>query len=188
VVASQDDFVTTIEISRGPEPEIHRNPNWISMHNQAFGTSCATCHTMDDPGGTSNTSFCSNSACHGNVFTYAGFDAPALREILKDQLPPPEPEATAPVLSGAPTYDNYISSLFTAKCSTCHGDLATAGLNLLTYETAMQGGAKGAVILQGDSVNSLLVQIQSTGKHFANLSQDELEIVKQWIDAGAPEK
>ena len=30
---------------------------------------------MDDPGGTSNTSFCSNSACHGNVFTYAGFDA-----------------------------------------------------------------------------------------------------------------
>lgn len=32
------------------------------------------------------------------------------------------------------------------------------------------------------------MQIQSTGKHFANLTEDELAIVKQWIDAGAPEK
>ena len=73
-----------------PEPDSHFNPNWISLHNQAFDSSCAACHTMDDPGGTSNTSFCSNSAYHGNVYTYAGFDAPALREILKAQLPPPD--------------------------------------------------------------------------------------------------
>ncbi len=188
VVAGQDDFVTRIEISRGPEPETHRNPNWISLHNQAFGDSCAACHTMTDPGGTSNTSFCSNSACHGSVYTFAGFDAPALREILKDQLPPPEPEATVPTLAGDPTFVGYVGPLFAVKCSACHGDLATAGLNLLTYETAMQGGEKGVVIASGDSANSLLIQIQSTGGHFANLSQEELEIVKQWIDAGAPEK
>lgn len=188
VVAGQNDFVTKIEISRGPEPDTHRNPNWINLHNQAFGASCAACHTMTDPGGTSNTSFCSNSACHGTVFTYAGFDAPALREILKDQLPPPEPAATVPTLVGAPTYDNYIGPLFTLHCSACHGDLATAGLNLLTYETAMKGGKDGAVIVPGDSANSLLFKIQSAGKHFANLSQEELDIVKQWIDAGAPQK
>lgn len=149
VVAAKDDFVTTIEISRGPEPDTHRNPNWISLHNQAFGKSCSACHTMDDPGGTSNTSFCSNSACHGNVYTFAGFDAPALREILQSQLPPPEVEATDPTLTGDPTYVNYVGPLFTTKCSACHGDLATAGLNLLTYETAMLGSEKGAVILQG---------------------------------------
>lgn len=188
VVADKDDFVATIEISRGPEPDTHRNPNWISLHNQAFGASCSACHTMEDPGGTSNTSFCSNSACHGNVYTFAGFDAPALREILKDQLPPPEAEAVIPTLVGTPTYDNYVEPLFAAQCSACHGDLATAGLNLLTYESTMKGGEKGAVITAGDSANSLLVQVQSTGKHFANLTPEELEIIKQWIAAGAPEK
>jgi hypothetical protein len=192
VVAVQDDFVTTIEISRGPEPDIHRNPNWISMHNQAFGPSCAACHTMEDPGGTSNTSFCSNSACHGSVYTFAGFDAPALREILKAQLPPPEPEpqleSEIPVLTGAPTFDNYIGPLFNARCSKCHGDLASGGLNLLTYEGLMRGRDDGPVIVPGDSENSVLFQVQSAGKHFAKLLQDELAIVKQWIDAGAPEK
>jgi hypothetical protein len=29
--------------------------------------------------------------------------------------------------------------------------------------------------------------VQSTGDHFANFTPEELEIVKQWIDAGAPE-
>ena len=189
VVSTQQDFVTDIEISNGPEPESHLNPNWISLHNQAFGTSCTACHTTDDPGGTSNTSFCSNSACHGNVFTYAGFDAPALREVLKAQLPPPEPEGPQiPELTGPPTYDNYIGALFEVSCSACHGDLESGGLHLLTYEGVMKGGKDGAVIVPGDSENSLLFQIQNAGKHFANLTNEELEIVKQWIDSGAPEK
>lgn len=188
VVAGTEDFVTRIEISRGPEPESHLNPNWISLHNQSFGASCTACHTMDDPGGTSNTSFCSNSACHGNVFTYAGFDAPKLREILKAQLPPPEPTSELPTLTGAPTFENYVGTLFAVRCTGCHGDLATAGLKLLTYADAMKGSASGPVILPGDSANSKLVQVQSTGSHFANLTPEELEIVKQWIDRGAPEK
>jgi hypothetical protein len=186
-VVGPDDFLTTIEISRGPEPETHLNPNWISLHNEAFGPSCATCHSMDDPGGVSNTSFCSNSACHGNVYSFAGFDAPALREILKAQLPTPEPVDGLPVLTGAPTYDNYIGALFTARCEKCHGDLESGGLNLLTYEGVMNGGKDGAVIVPGDSANSLLFQIQSAGEHFANFASDELEIVRQWIDDGAPE-
>jgi hypothetical protein len=188
VVAGIEDFVTKIEISRGPEPETHLNPNWISLHNQAFGASCAACHTMDDPGGTSNTSFCSNSACHGSVFTFAGFDAPKLREILKSQLPPPEPTPELPTLSGAPTYENYVGSLVAAKCAACHGDLATAGLNLLSYAGIMKGGSNGPVIVPGDSADSKLVQIQSAGGHFANLTAEELAIIKQWIDSGAPEK
>jgi nitrate/TMAO reductase-like tetraheme cytochrome c subunit len=186
VVAGQNDFLTKIEINRGPEPDTHLNPNWISLHNQAFGASCSTCHSTKDPGGTSNTSFCSNSVCHGNVYTYAGFDAPKLREILQSQLPPPEP--ALPTLTDAPTFDNYVGALFTLRCSACHGDQATAGLNLLTYETTMKGGKDGAVILPGDSANSLLFKIQSTGTHHANLSADELAIVQQWIDAGAPQK
>jgi len=87
VVAEQYDFVANIEISLGPEPESHLNPNWISMHHSVFDQTCQNCHTTEDAGGTSNTSFCSNSACHGSIFEYAGFDAPAMREILLEQMP-----------------------------------------------------------------------------------------------------
>jgi nitrate/TMAO reductase-like tetraheme cytochrome c subunit len=188
VVAKADDFVTKIEISRGPEPETHFNPNWISMHNQAIGPSCSNCHTTEDPGGTSNTSFCSNTACHGTVFTYAGFDAPALREIIKSQLPAPEPALDVPTLTSDPTYDNYIGTLLIVKCTGCHteGDSAPKGLNLSTYASAMKGGEDGAVIIPGDSANSLLVKIQSAD-HFANFTIDELNNFIKWIDAGAPE-
>ena len=187
-VAGAEDFVTTIEISRGPEPESHLNPNWISLHNQVFNETCSACHTVSDPGGTSNTSFCSNSACHGNVFTYAGFDAPQLRQILQSQLPTPEPTPEQTPLTGSPTFDNYVGPLFAATCTGCHGELATGGLKLLTYADTLNGGAKGPVIIPGDAANSLLVQVQSTGKHFANLTAEELELVRQWIDAGVPEK
>ena len=109
VVVDSQDFVANLEISRGPEPESHLNPNWISLHNQVFDSTCAGCHTTEDPGGTSNTSFCSNSACHGNVYTYAGFDAPALREILKDQLPAPPPAAEpAPSDASELTFESYV--------------------------------------------------------------------------------
>ena len=188
VVAGSEDFVTTIEISRGPEPESHLNPNWISLHNQVFSDTCSACHTISDPGGTTNTSFCSNSACHGNVYTYAGFDAPQLREILQSQLPIPEPTLEKTPFTGAPTFDNYVGALFSAKCTGCHGELATGGLKLLTYADVMKGNANGPIILPGDALNSVLFQVQSTGSHFANLTAEELELVKQWIDAGAPEK
>ena len=59
---------------------------------------------------------------------------------------------------------------------------------MLTYESLMKGSSKGPVVVPGDSASSLLVQIQSTGGHFANLTAEELEVIKQWIDAGAPEK
>jgi hypothetical protein len=187
VVKGAEDFVTRIEIGSGVEPESHLNPNWIALHNQAFGQSCSACHTMDDPGGTSDSSFCSNSACHGNIYTFAGFDAPKLREILQAQLPPPEPAPEAPVVSGAPTFENYAGPLFALKCTVCHGDLATAGLDLQTYAGVMKGSSNGPVIMPGDSAGSKLFQAQSAGGHFANFTVEEQEIIKQWIDSGAPE-
>jgi nitrate/TMAO reductase-like tetraheme cytochrome c subunit len=187
VVASSQDFIANIEVNRGPEPESHLNANWITIHNQAFDSTCGNCHTTQDAGGTSNTSFCSISACHGNVYTFAGFDAPKLREILRPQI---IASASAPTIAAAPaepTYANYVGALFAARCTMCHGATPTAGLSFLTYADAIKGGEDGAVIQPGDSANSLLVKIQSA-KHFANFSPEELQIIIQWIDAGAPEK
>jgi mono/diheme cytochrome c family protein len=192
VVSGPQAFVTNLEISRGPEPDTHRNPNWISLHNKSIDTSCSACHTMADAGGTSNTSFCSNSACHGNKFTYAGFDAPKLREVLQAQVPAPAPTPLPTPTLGAPpsnpTYDANIAPLFASGCTACHNATTLAGgMDLSNYAGVMKGGEDGAVVTPGDSANSTLVKIQSA-KHFMNLSPEQLDLVKAWIDVGAPEK
>lgn len=186
VVASETDFVASIEISRGPEPQSHLHANWIGLHRDVFDKTCANCHTTGDAGGTSNTSFCSNSACHGSVYEYAGFDAPGLRDIWLAQLPPtPEP---APVQISSLTFVDSIGPLFEARCTDCHGEGGIRGLNLTTYELALAGSVNGPVILPGDPEGSLLVQVQRGEQaHFGQLTEEELAAVVEWIAAGAPE-
>jgi nitrate/TMAO reductase-like tetraheme cytochrome c subunit/mono/diheme cytochrome c family protein len=186
IVASSQDFTANIEVNRGPEPESHLNANWISLHNQAFDATCANCHTTEGAGGTSNTTFCSNSACHGSVYTFAGFDAPKLREILEPQIPTPAPAPTTSSAPANPTFENSIGSLFASRCTACHGSTPTAGLSFLTYADALKGSKNGAVILPGDSANSRLVIVQS-GNHFALFTSEELALIIQWIDSGAAE-
>jgi nitrate/TMAO reductase-like tetraheme cytochrome c subunit len=189
VTAGPSDFVADIEISRGPEPESHLNTNWINLHRDAFDPTCSNCHTTENAGGTDNTSFCSNSACHGNVWEYAGFDAPGLREILLAQLPPePSPEVEPEVKPL--TYADSVGPLLELRCGSCHGETGSLqGLNLTSYQTTLQGGVSGPAIVPGDPENSLLL-IKQTGEqnHFGQLSVEESELVSQWIAAGAPER
>jgi hypothetical protein len=188
VVATSQDFVARIEISLSPEPQSHLNPNWISLHHDAFDNTCSSCHTTEDAGGTSNTSFCSNSACHGTNFEYAGFNAPSLRNILQSQLPSPTPAPTPAPVVGKPTYAANIQPIFLASCAACHNTTSPiANLDLSTFAGVMKGGKDGVIVVPGDSANSLLIKIQSA-KHFRNLTPAELELVKQWIDTGAVEK
>ena len=189
IVAGPQDFVADLEISRGPEPKSHLNPNWIALHHSAFNETCSNCHTTDNPGGTDNSSFCSNSACHGSVWEYAGFDAPALREILADQLPPtPTP---MPVPSGGElTFDATIGPLFEARCGSCHGPTGgIQGLDLTSYQGVLDGGVDGPAVVPGEADSSLLVQKQTADQpHFSQLTPEELDLVIRWINAGAPEE
>jgi nitrate/TMAO reductase-like tetraheme cytochrome c subunit len=187
VVVGPQDFVTEVEISRGPEPESHQNPNWIAGHRTHLTPTCALCHTTSNPGGTDNTSFCSNSACHGAAWTYAGLDAPGLAEIVAAQLPTPTPAPTPAPVVGVPTYAANLRPIFETLCGTCHGEGDAAGLRLLTYADVMAGSSNGPVIVLGDPDNSPLVQVQ-IGEHFGQLSSEQLEMVRQWIAAGAPER
>lgn len=114
-------------------------------------------------------------------------------------LPPtltPTTGPTAEGTSGTPTgeaapvltWDSGISALFQAKCGTCHGAAATAGLNVSTYADLMKGAADGPVIVPGDAANSKLVIVQSAGGHPAQFTSDELAQIIAWINAGALEK
>jgi nitrate/TMAO reductase-like tetraheme cytochrome c subunit len=189
VVAEAGDFMTEIEVSTGPEPQNHLNTNWISLHHLVYEPSCSSCHTLGDPGGTSNTSFCSNSACHGVSWVYAGFDAPALRETLLELLPTPQP---TPVPLEVPqdlhdlSYTNNISEILLSRCGVCHGEDGQAGLNLSTYLTIMAGSDNGPVIVAGDPDNSpLLSKTLGAGSHFAKFTNQELDSIRIWIEEGA---
>lgn len=188
VVAGPQDFVTEVEISRGPEPQSHLNPNWISLHHVALDQSCANCHTTENPGGTDDSSFCSNSACHGNVWEYAGFDAPGLRERLVNQLPPPPTPQPAPE-GGELTFEGSIGALFEVRCGSCHGGTAALQeLDLTAYQTALEGGVSGPAIIPSDPAGSLVVQKQSGDTpHFGQFSPQELDRVIEWIAEGAPQ-
>jgi nitrate/TMAO reductase-like tetraheme cytochrome c subunit len=188
VVAKSADFVTDIEISRGPEPETHLNPNWIGMHRDVFDHTCQNCHTTDDPGGISDTSFCSNSACHGNVWEHAGFDAPGLREVLAEQLPPPLPEPEIEV-GETITFESAVGLILNLRCGSCHEADGLGGLNLTTYDGVFAGGESGAVVQPGDPDNSLIILKQKGEQgHFGQFTSDELNIIMDWIVNGAPEQ
>jgi hypothetical protein len=194
VVAGPNDLVSNIELNRGLEPESHLNSNWINLHRQVYNETCSYCHTTRDPGGTSNTSFCSNSACHGQTWKYAGFDAPGIRTTLIEQAKlyiTPTPESVAPTLQpGAVlTFADQIAPMLEAKCVSCHHTGGIAGLDLSSYAGLMQGGQSGPAVVPGDPQGSLIVQKQSGDQaHFGQLTAEELNILTQWIQAGAPEK
>ena len=186
VVAGPDDFVTNIEISRGPIPNTHKDGNWISLHHLVIDESCSNCHTTTDPGGVSNTSFCSNPACHGTAWDYSGFDAPTLRETLLEQIPP-TPTSNPDFPEGQLTYDSTIKPLFENKCFSCHGVDGVNGLDLGTYESTLEGGISGPGVIPGNPEDSMIVIVQSGGdRHFGQLSSTELLLLIDWIANGTP--
>ncbi len=93
------------------EPESHLTTTWLSEHRFRFDSTCAECHTVGDPGGVSNTSFCSNSACHGTEWVYAGLNAPRIRDL---SAPPREPGSGVPEPIPHPVDA-------TTNCAVCHG-------------------------------------------------------------------
>ena len=189
VVSPSAEFVSNIEISRGPEPQSHLNTNWIQLHRDAFDASCSNCHSTDNPGGTDNSSFCSNSACHGAAWTYAGFDAPELRALLAAQLPKPASTQAPAAADAPPSFDGAVGALLQTRCSMCHGANGQKGLDVTTYASLMKGGSDGPVVVAGDAAGSLLIQVQTAAQpHFSQLTPDELQLISDWIEAGAPEK
>lgn len=171
-----------ISLTRGPEPASHLDSAWLHRH-YAVDETCALCHDVSNPGGADDSSFCSNSACHGTEWQFADLSAPALAGVLGLQPPVPLPTAT-PTGEESPTYAGTIGPLLTSRCGTCHG--AAAGLDVTSYATLMTGGTSGPVVVPGDAEGSRLVQTVR-GQHFARLESRELDLLIAWINSGAPE-
>jgi hypothetical protein len=93
-------------------------------------------------------------------------------------------ESAQPV--GGPTW-NEVSTLIQSKCLTCHATADMTGLAMDSYTDLMAGGKEGPVVVPGDSADSVLYTIQAAGGHPGQFTEDELSIVRAWIDAGATE-
>jgi hypothetical protein len=191
VVVEEGEFLAEIEISTGPEPLNHLNTNWISLHHLVFDATCSNCHTTGDPGGTSNTTFCSNSACHGVSWEFAGFDAPALRETILDLLPTPVPTRVPQPHPEDPSelsYTEQIQEILISRCGVCHGESSQAGLDFSTYASLMAGNENGSVVFTGEPDTSpILVKTEGAGSHFSQFTSSERKIIEDWITAGAKE-
>ena len=114
-------------------------------------------------------------------------------EVFVPLTPTPRP---TPTVAPSPTpgegvaansWDGTYSALFRNRCSTCHGTTQVGGLSLATYQEALAGGNSGPAIVPGNPEQSVLVQIQQQGGHPGQLTDEELQQVIEWIEAGAPE-
>jgi mono/diheme cytochrome c family protein len=113
---------------------------------------------------------------------------------VEEELPQPtatvttESQTTTP-----PAFEADILPIFQAKCTMCHGSMG--GWDGSSYQTTMTSGDNAPVIIPGDPEGSLLYQkllgtqtegaiMPPTGK----LPDETINIIRDWIAAGAPEK
>ncbi len=88
-------------------------------------------------------------------------------------------------------FEIEIAPIMQRYCIGCHGGVA--GLSLHDFDSLMRGGQSGAVVQPGDAASSLLYRhitaddlpIMPPGG--VRVSPDEIEVIRGWIEAGAPE-
>ncbi|MEZ5361925.1 MAG: c-type cytochrome domain-containing protein [Bryobacterales bacterium] len=82
--------------------------------------------------------------------------------------------------------------LIEKHCLACHGEKRMGGLDLRTRDGALAGGRRGPALVPGKAEESL---IYTASQHKGDLAMppsrgplegDELELLRTWIEAGAP--
>ena len=95
----------------------------------------------------------------------------------------------ASAMVGDVSYSGQIAPMFQESCVGCHGaETQEAGLRLDTYENVMKGSEYGPVIEAGSPEGSLLLDMVSAGEMPQEddpWDEDAVELVRDWISAGA---
>ena len=106
--------------------------------------------------------------------------------------PPAEEGAAGDTVS----FVNDVLPIFQNRCAQCHGAVGEDGevrtevsLNLLEYERIMMGSEFGPVVEAGSAENSFLLEMIVEGnmpEEGDPVPEDEIEVIRAWIEAGAP--
>ena len=100
-------------------------------------------------------------------------------------------EGTSDVeVNPSPSFSSDIQSIFNRSCVACHGSLG--GWDGSTYEAVMNSGNNAPIVIPEDGEGSILGQkvlgIQTYGTIMppgGRLSPDEIQLIINWINAGA---
>lgn len=88
------------------------------------------------------------------------------------------------------SYAQDVRPILESRCASCHmGEFVSAGLDMNTYDSLMKGSENGPVIIAGHARDSLLVEKITEGKmpkRGPKLTPTQIQIITDWIDAGAP--
>ncbi|NIM92715.1 MAG: hypothetical protein GTO18_03235 [Anaerolineales bacterium] len=134
------------------------------------------------------------------IYFFVTFEETAIKTIppLEDVVvfapltptPFPTPRPTETPSAELPTSWNAgFSDLFTERCGQCHSsEAALGGLDVSTYGDLLAGGNSGPVIIIRDPDGSLIIIRQTQGDHPGQFSGDELALIREWIQDGAPEE
>ena len=88
----------------------------------------------------------------------------------------------------ASRFDDEIAPILISRCLKCHsGADPKGGLSLATRRAALEGGESGAVLILGDSTESLLWQKIASGDMPPDeaLPLDQQQHLRRWMEAGA---
>lgn len=133
----------------------------------------------------------------GIISSVGIFDSALPADVVADRFgqgpsgkPDPELIARQEAEQAARHFETKIAPLFANHCMECH-DSSTheGGLDLSKQRTAFQGGDSGAAIVANKSADSLVwqsVENDDMPHDRPALSTDEKELLKNWIDEGAP--
>ncbi|MCI0462499.1 MAG: PSD1 and planctomycete cytochrome C domain-containing protein [Gemmataceae bacterium] len=97
--------------------------------------------------------------------------------------------------SAAELFLGQVQPILKKHCLGCHGDepKLRGGLDLRSRAALLKGGESGPAVIPGDAARSLLYQavlrrgeLKMPPKDENRLAPSEIDILKTWIDAGAP--
>ena len=131
---------------------------------------------------------CISVAGHfGSVLTHGN-------DFLLEYARAPQKEKTIEVVDSLKIYDNVVAKILDDKCVSCHNTNKRKGdLSLISKNHILQGGESGEVLIAGNADASLFYtqlllpisdedRMPPEGK--AQLTKDEIWILKHWIDNG----
>ena len=135
---------------------------------------------------------CGTQAAAEPAATQALPTQPAVASTEAAELAPAETPTSAPAEAPAATVSFTIDvmPIIQSRCVRCHGeDRVEEGLLMRTYEEIMAGSENGPVIVPGDVANSKLVELvtsQKMPKRGPKLTPPQVQLITDWVAAGAP--
>ncbi|MHB8778091.1 MAG: c-type cytochrome [Anaerolineales bacterium] len=180
------------------------SPNLTSLTGeQLFAIACARCHGpagVGDIGPAFNTKEFQDGRDDQALFDMINFSRVGTPMIAwSDKLSKEQIEllvhyirTLGPDYAASLTYSGKVKSIFESNCQVCHNSsTARGGWDSTSYQSIMTSGNNGPVIVPGNAADSLLAQsILGQGSQMppiGSLSQSDIQVILDWIAAGAPE-